>query len=172
MSRFAGRGLDGLWFWFCAPITILLDLQTIYPKHWLADTPLSSLFEWSISLARDPILGGAMSGTREFAWLRYFLYLEGFFQLPCFILGAIGLWRNDKRIYPLLLAYGASTTTTLIPCLGAIFTANPKPPLTTREIVTLLSEYIPFLLIPLGMAVDMGVKLTKIVSAAQDRKRV
>ncbi|OCF54450.1 hypothetical protein L486_07998 [Kwoniella mangroviensis CBS 10435] len=175
MSRFAGRGLDKLWFWFCAlhiPITLLLDLQTIYPKHWLANTPLPVLFEYSISLARDPILGGALSGSKEFNWLRYFLYLEGGFQLPCFAIGAWGLWKNDKRVYPLLLAYGASTATTLIPCLGAIFTASPTPPFTKREITTLLSEYIPFLLIPLGMAIDMGVKLVKIVGIAQERKRV
>ncbi|WWC91335.1 uncharacterized protein L201_006278 [Kwoniella dendrophila CBS 6074] len=172
MSRFAGRGLDKLWFAFCGPITILLDLQTIYPKHWLADTQLSRLFEYSISLARDPILGGALSNSKEFLWLKYFLYLEGFFQLPCFIIGAWGLWYNDKRVYPLLLAYGASTATTLIPCLGAIFTSEPSPPFTTREIVTLLSEYIPFLLIPLGMAIDMGLKLVKIVNVSQDRKTI
>ncbi|WVR09147.1 hypothetical protein IAU60_006209 [Kwoniella sp. DSM 27419] len=201
MSRFAGRGLDKLWFAFCAihlvcvpmirsegdhhdhllilphclgsqPISILLDMQTLYPAHWLQGTRLQAFFHWSISLARDPILGGAISGSREFTWLRYFLYLEGFFQVPCFAIGAWGLWRNDKRVYPLLLAYGASTATTLLPCLGAIFTSQPKPPFTTTEIATLLSEYIPFLLIPLGMAIDMAVKLTKIVAAAQERKAV
>nr|XP_031862314.1 uncharacterized protein CI109_002279 [Kwoniella shandongensis]KAA5529386.1 hypothetical protein CI109_002279 [Kwoniella shandongensis] len=175
MSRFAGRGLEKFWFAFCVlhiPVTLLLDLQSIYPTSWLASTPLPAFFQWSIALARDPILGGAISGSREFAWLRTYFFLEGGFQLPCFVLGAVGLWRNDKRVYPLLLAYGASTATTLIPCLGALFTANPKPAFTTTEWVTLLSEYIPFLLIPLGIAVDMGVKLVKIVDQAQVRRSI
>ncbi|WRT68949.1 uncharacterized protein IL334_005931 [Kwoniella shivajii] len=172
MSRFAGRSLDKFWFAFCVPISLLLDLQTLYPVHWLAGTPLSDLFNYSITLARDPILGGALSGSKEFDWLRYFFWLEGLFQLPCFVIGAIGLWNNDKRVYPILLAYGASTATTLLPCLGAILTATPKPPFTNIELITLLSEYIPFLLIPLGMAIDMAIKLVKIVNVAQERKTV
>ncbi|WVQ93314.1 hypothetical protein IAU59_000382 [Kwoniella sp. CBS 9459] len=172
MSRFAGRGLDKLWFAFLAPITLLLDMQTLYPAAWLEGTALQRFFHWSISLARDPILGGAMSDSREFAWLRLFLYLEGGFQLPCFAIGAWGLWKNDKRVYPLILAYGASTATTLIPCLGALLTATPKPPFTSQEYLTLLSEYIPFLLFPLGMAIDMGIKLVKIVNVAQERKSI
>ncbi|WWD21081.1 hypothetical protein CI109_105562 [Kwoniella shandongensis] len=99
MSRFAGRGLEKFWFAFCVPVTLLLDLQSIYPTSWLASTPLPAFFQWSIALARDPILGGAISGSREFAWLRTYFFLEGGFQLPCFVLGAVGLWRNDKRVY-------------------------------------------------------------------------
>lgn len=39
----------------------------------------------------------------------------------------------------------------------------------------LLSSYVPFLVIPLGMAVDMGSRLCKIVNDAQavtDRKKI
>lgn len=38
----------------------------------------------------------------------------------------------------------------------------------------LLSSYVPFLVIPLGMAIDMGMRLCKIVSSAQtvdDRRK-
>jgi hypothetical protein len=40
------------------------------------------------------------------------------------------------------------------------------------ELANLLGSYIPFLLFPLGMALDMGVKLIKLVQVAEGRKRV
>jgi hypothetical protein len=40
------------------------------------------------------------------------------------------------------------------------------------ELVNLLSSYVPFLLFPLGMAVDMGFKLVKLVQLAEARKSV
>lgn len=73
----------------------------------------------------------------------------------------------------LLLAYGASTTTTLIPTLTYLL--NPSivsPPLSSSELLTLLSSYIPFLLIPLTVTIDMGWRLMGIISQAQERKRI
>lgn len=73
----------------------------------------------------------------------------------------------------LLLAYGASTTTTLIPTLTYLL--NPtivSPPLTSSELLTLLSSYIPFLLIPLTVTIDMGWRLMTIIGQAQDKKRI
>lgn len=73
----------------------------------------------------------------------------------------------------LLLSYGASTTTTLLPTLQYLL--NPtivSPPLTTSELAALLSSYIPFLLIPLTITIDMGWRLHTIVGQAQAKKRV
>jgi hypothetical protein len=72
----------------------------------------------------------------------------------------------------LILAYGASTATTLVPTLNALLTDTSTPPLSTMELANLLGSYIPFLLFPLGMALDMGVKLIKLVQVAEGRKRV
>lgn len=70
----------------------------------------------------------------------------------------------------LLLAYGASTATTLVPTLQALFTIPPSPPLSNLELVNLLASYIPFLLFPLGIAVDMGWRIGKILARDQERK--
>jgi hypothetical protein len=72
----------------------------------------------------------------------------------------------------LLLAYGASTTTTLIPVLQHLFTVDASPPFTSAEFLNLLAAYLPYLFVPLTMTVDMGWRLTKIVSEANVRKRV
>jgi hypothetical protein len=73
----------------------------------------------------------------------------------------------------LLIAYGASTATTLLPCLSALF--DPKivsPRFTNAEFASLLASYIPFLLIPLGIAVDMSLRIVKVLGREQARKAV
>ena len=70
----------------------------------------------------------------------------------------------------LLVAYGASTATSVVPTLFAIVHTKVVPPLSTGEIAILLSSYIPFLLIPSAIMVDMGIRLLKIINGAQVRK--
>ncbi|ODO01669.1 hypothetical protein I350_06495 [Cryptococcus amylolentus CBS 6273] len=175
MSRFAGRKLDAIWFAFCVfhlPISLLLDCQSLYPPA-LVPAPLKEFLLWSAALTRDPILLGA--ARPEFGWLRSFFWLEAVFQIPCFVIGAWGLYYNDKRVYPLLIAYGASTATTLLPCLQIILfptlSSITQPPHTTAEIMNLLSEYVPFLVIPLGMAVDMGWRVVRILGEVDGGKK-
>lgn len=81
------------------------------------------------------------------------------------------LTTDDKRVYPLLVAYGAATATTLLPVLNAVLTDNTVPALTSMEIGMLLSSYVPFLLLPLGMSVDFGLRLVKIVGD-KERKNI
>lgn len=73
----------------------------------------------------------------------------------------------------LMLFYGASTATTVVPCLYYLFTDTASvPPLTTPQVVNLAATYVPFLLLPLTMAVDMGFKIIKMIDIAEGRKRV
>ncbi|KAL1406070.1 hypothetical protein Q8F55_007753 [Vanrija albida] len=194
MSRFQGRTLDRIWFIFLVahiPTTLFIDLQVFYPAWLLEHTPFPAVLDWYVSLSRDPILLGVVSGADEWAWLRTFFWLEALLQLPSFVVGAIGLWngtcraaspadcyRRPPRVpyvvgmlprpplttHPALLVfYGASTATTLVPVLNAVLThPYSKPPLTAAELAMLLSSYIPFLVCPLGMALDYGLRLTKI----------
>ncbi|KAG6326814.1 hypothetical protein ID866_12275, partial [Astraeus odoratus] len=96
------------------------------------------------------------------------------FQLPVFFIGAYKLWKDSPSVYPLLLFYGASTATTVLPCLATLFAtpitsaetmAAGVPPFTSFQQLLLLSSYFPFLLIPLMMAVDMAFRLSKFVQA-------
>jgi len=67
----------------------------MYPKSWMAGTPFEAFHKWYIAWSRDPILTGASSGKREWDWLLSYIYLEGLFQVPCFIIGAVGLYRSE-----------------------------------------------------------------------------
>ena len=75
---------------------------------------------------------------------------------------------DDVRIYPLLLAYSASSATTLVVCIATIVNqwASPKGSLTDDNLITLLTAHTPFLLVCLVMSLDMGQRLTKLVGTA------
>ncbi|TCD69461.1 hypothetical protein EIP91_007587 [Steccherinum ochraceum] len=173
------RPLDLLYFIFFSihiPNTILVDCQALYPRHLVPDG-ISNLPKMYIDLSNDPLIGPAMGYTTApgaFVWFKSFLLLEGLFQLPVFFLGLRGLWTGSKSIYVLLLIYAASTATTVLPCLAVLL----NTPLTTSEVAAadpsaitpsqrllLLSSYIPFLLIPLLMTVDMAFRVLSLMRA-------
>ncbi|ESK97750.1 hypothetical protein Moror_17376 [Moniliophthora roreri MCA 2997] len=174
MSTFTSRPLDlvyTLFFLVHIPATLLLDLQAIYPKH-LVPSALASLQEWYIDFSGDPLISGMARGlgNSELRWFQSFVYLEMLFQLPTFIFGAKALIEGKRSIYPLLCVYGASTATTTYPCLLYITDAGNAGTITTFQYSLLLSSYIPFFLIPLVMAVDMGYRLSSTVSEEKLKK--
>jgi len=78
------------------------------------------------------------------------------------------LYIGSKSIYALLLAYAASTATTTLPCV--FFILKSAAQVSSAQQAMLLSSYIPFFLIPFGMAVDMAIRLHKIVASAGELK--
>ena len=77
-----------------------------------------------------------------------------------------------KPLYPFLIAYGASGTANVALCMAVIF-ALPSAPLlsssdmavTTSQRAALVAFYIPFLFIPALIAVDLGIRITKLIQA-------
>ncbi|KIM90546.1 hypothetical protein PILCRDRAFT_812299 [Piloderma croceum F 1598] len=171
------RPLDLLYFTFFLshiPASLLLDFQALYPSSLLPGF-ISSLPRLYFQMSNDPLIGGAMgylSNSKELGWLKSFMILELVFQFPVFFLGLQGLWNDSRSIYPLLLIYAASTTTTTLPCLSLIFATPLTSPstiakgivsITTAQRYLLLSSYIPFFLVPLLMTLDMAIRVAKLV---------
>ncbi|KAF9047200.1 hypothetical protein BDZ89DRAFT_1099290 [Hymenopellis radicata] len=159
----SSRPLDLLYFSFFImhiPASLLVDLQALlYPNTYLPSLP-----EWYTGYSADPLIRGAMLKESQLVWFNCFLYVEMIFQLPVFVIGALGLWKGSKSIYVLLLAYAASTATTTLPCIA--FVIHRSDSLTTEQLVMLLSSYIPFFLLPFAMAVDMALRLQNIVQTS------
>jgi len=142
------------------PATVLLDVQAISPQH-LIPKVLRDASDWYIDFSADPLVSGAFHGGPEFNWFRAFLYLEAFFQLPIFFLAARALYAGPPKLstyYPLMLAYSASSCTTTFGCLAVLWTSTG---LTQFQMSLLLASYVPFFLVPFGMAIDMTLRLTK-----------
>ncbi|KIK63554.1 hypothetical protein GYMLUDRAFT_133462, partial [Collybiopsis luxurians FD-317 M1] len=159
------RPLDLIYFCFFLshiPASLLLDFQLLYPAEYVP-TFLLSLRNWYIEFSADPLISGAARGATqdELVWFGCFAWLELLFQFPTFILGIRGLWNDSRSIYVLILAYGASTATTTLPCILHIL--KEKSQVTDAQLLILLSSYIPFFLIPLMMAVDMGFRVYGII---------
>ncbi|KAF8916206.1 transmembrane protein 6/97 [Mucidula mucida] len=158
MSRvpLASRPLDLVYFTFFLwhlVASFAVDFQALfYPYTWLPSIP-----EYYISFSNDPLIGGAMRKEHNLTWFICFLAIEFLFQLPVFVLGMIALWKDSKSIYVLLLVYASSTVTTTLPCLVHVVQHDG---LSTAQRTIILSGYVPFSLVPLGMAVDMGYRIT------------
>lgn len=196
------------------PATIILDLQAIYPA-WLIPAPVKYLGDLYMLMTNDPVVGsvGGYFGPdvqQQFLWLRCFMWTEAYvlsspalfllnvrllikscrlFQLPTFFYGAYNLYyhTNAATLYPLLVAYGASTAMTTLPCLAVLLTTPSvdaiskgskmvvrsindsgillKPGLTSAQRALLLGSYVPFFLIPLLISIDMGNRLRKLSRA-------
>lgn len=85
------------------PISLTLDLQSLYPPSLLAATPFPAFMKWYTTFSRDPIILGAMSPDPAWDWLRCFLKMEAFVQLPSFFIGAYGLYKSEQRaVLPVL----------------------------------------------------------------------
>lgn len=73
-----------------------------------------------------------------------------------------------------MLVYGASTATTTLPCLVVLFStlitsaqtiATGVQSITEFQCFLLLPSYLPFFLVPMFMAVDMAVRIAKLLQA-------
>lgn len=77
---------------------------------------------------------------------------------------------SDKQsIYVLLTIYGASTATTTLPCITYFLHAADK--ITPAQLLMLLSSYVPFFLVPLVMAIDMGLRVNQLIQVNSRAKR-
>ncbi|BGP15769.1 hypothetical protein JCM10213v2_003758 [Rhodosporidiobolus nylandii] len=113
----------------------------------------------------DPLLTNANAPL--FAWFQAFIILEILFQVPVFFAGMRGLWKHNPAIYPLLAVYGASSATTTFACLATVLT---MPGIPQPHLVKLLASYVPFLLVPLAMAVDYTLRLTRLAQGGRPIK--
>lgn len=154
-------------------------MQPLYSQDSIPKV-LRDASDWYITFSGDPLINGAFHGGPDFNWFRAFLYLEVYarstaipvtarkltlvsrvFQLPLFFVAARALWLGPPKLqlyYPLMLAYSASSCTTTFGCLAVLWTSTG---LTQFQMCLLLGSYIPFFLVPFGMAIDMTTRLTK-----------
>ncbi|KAK4704905.1 sigma intracellular receptor 2, partial [Phenoliferia sp. Uapishka_3] len=155
---------DTVYMWFLIlhiPATLVIDIQALF----FAESVSPAFLRQPFLYARrdDPLLQNANSPL--FAWFQSFIILETIFQLPVFFLGIQGLRRGSRSIYPLLAIYGASSATTTWACLATVLTM----PGITHQLPVLLASYVPFLLVPLAMAVDYGIRLAGIARVAAEK---
>jgi hypothetical protein len=135
--------------------TILLDGQALLPSSWYPKS-VRDFSHWYATTFHDPL----MSRPKELLWFQSLIATELLFQLPFFVVACTTLWttppsNNTKASYYsdafrcACIAYGASTATTLVPILATVLF---EPGLTASQRAVLTSIYLPYLLLPAGLA--------------------
>ncbi|GAA6001140.1 Ema19p [Rhodotorula paludigena] len=160
------RARDWVYLTFLAvhiPATLLVDVQALFCAEYFSPAWLREIFIFAAK--EDPLLTNATAPL--FAWFQSFIILEVLFQLPVFFLGVRGLWKRQSTIYPLLALYGASSSTTTFACIATVLTT---PGLTQPQLTKLLVSYVPFMLVPLAMAVDYGARMTRAMRTLEKGK--
>lgn len=159
---FSQRTRDWIYFAFFIlhlPITIFVDVQALYFVDKISPLALRKIYLFAQE--GDPLLENALSSP----WFQSFLFLEVVFQLPVFVLGARGLWKGSRGIWPLLTIYGASSATSTIACL---FTVIQTPGI-NPQLPKLLASYLPFFLIPAAIAIDFGTRLSRLATQTEGK---
>lgn len=127
------------------PITIFIDSQAVLPKEWYANRAVIML-DWYLGTYGDPLI------KINPPWFRVLVWNELLLQLPFFFIGAYAFTAGKRWIQQPALVYGVSTATTLLPILGELAFA-PADPSVNR--LALILFYVPYLLVPLALAVRM-----------------
>ncbi|KIJ55617.1 hypothetical protein M422DRAFT_774602 [Sphaerobolus stellatus SS14] len=174
------RPLDLVYFVFFTthiPASLLCDMQGLYPAS-LTPAFLKPIIPFYLGMFGDPLIAAANgyyntpADVYSWTWFKTFVWLELLFQFPIFFIGSYYLYRGSRKIYIPLIIYGASTATTTLACLTTVFSvpsttnaadALKHPALTDFQRLALIACYVPYMLIPLGMALDMAVRVSKMV---------
>lgn len=129
--------------------TICLDAQAVLPL-WLFPKILIDLGEFEVTTFNDPLMGNA----RDLLWFQSFVVLELCFQLPFFVVAVYYLGQTNLEVYPdgfraACIAYGAHTSTALVPILTSFWSSEHVATSSERMLLTCL--YFPYLAIPLWL---------------------
>ncbi|KAM3849623.1 sigma intracellular receptor 2 [Diretmus argenteus] len=151
------RILEIIFFLYFAshiPITLFLDLQALLPEH-VYPQALRDLLKWYGEDFHDPLM------LQPPFWFKSFIFCEALLQLPFFPVAAYAFLKGGcKWIRTPAIVYSTHVATTLVPILSHIlfhdFPAGPHPgPQTPKQRWTLVSIYVPYLLIPLLLLLTM-----------------
>ncbi|KIY51119.1 hypothetical protein FISHEDRAFT_71410 [Fistulina hepatica ATCC 64428] len=179
------RPLDKAYFLFFAvhlAVSLLIDCQSLYPKS-LVPKPLVDLVAWYIDMSKDPLFGGVLGlidYPHDLTWFKCCLLLEAFFQVPTFIIGMRGLYYDRKSTWVLMIVYGASTTVSVILCIGTMLTypiisaeevsANVVG-YTRQQMLFGLANILPFLIVPVFMTVERSWRVLQLMNEAGKTKQ-
>ncbi|KAL9931211.1 hypothetical protein V8E36_009938 [Tilletia maclaganii] len=143
--------------------SLLVDGQTFYPAA-LVPAALKQVKADYLRDSNDPILRNVLSPA--YVWFWTAMMVEIVVQVPSFALGAWALARDDKRFYPLLIAYSACASVTTLQCLLTVLLGAERATLSSENLRLILSSYVPFFLIPTVMLGDFLWRTTLIVGQA------
>ncbi|WFD18941.1 hypothetical protein MCAP1_001154 [Malassezia caprae] len=159
------RPVDAFYFAFFALhllASLCVDIQGLVPAHFVPAVFRNVLADY-LAQSADPLLPHAWAP--RYAWMRMALLSEFVLQVPAFVLGLYALWTNDKRAYPVLVAYGAIACFTTMQCIAMVTVGEERQQLSSANVRFLLQNYVPFMVIPGLLCIDMVVRTARLLPA-------
>ncbi|KAJ2719847.1 hypothetical protein GGI07_004966 [Coemansia sp. Benny D115] len=147
------------------PITVLVDVVPLFPKH-LVPGLLLDINHFLTAVLGDPFMVAGPTRS-DMAWFRSMLLCELLFQLPFFFYAVAAVWRRSTFRHLPLVVYGAHVSTTMVPILGTLAVGDIDRSSSQR--LFLASMYIPYLLIPLTMAVDSFISCARVFASSASK---
>ncbi|KAI4150978.1 MAG: hypothetical protein LQ340_003772 [Diploschistes diacapsis] len=146
------RRLDTVYtVWFALHLLIMfcVDLTTIYPD-WLTPAPLVALRTWQVQTYHDRFF------VDPPAWFRSFVWMEAGYHVPLSI-WAVGALIQDSPLVPVhLLIWAVQTALTTLVC---IVDYSSWEDFSAEEKTSMNGLYVPYLLLAIGMGLDMFFRL-------------
>ncbi|KAJ2784216.1 Transmembrane protein 97 [Coemansia javaensis] len=130
------------------PITLLVDVVPLLPEHAIP-RPLRALNAFLTGAVGDPFM--VVGPQPGLVWFRSLLAAELALQLPFFFYAVWALWTACPRRHLPLLVYGTHVATTMVPILASLLFGSIGR--SAAERARLAAMYLPYLLIPVSMAV-------------------
>ncbi|CAO1626314.1 unnamed protein product [Parajaminaea phylloscopi] len=144
--------------------SVLVDGQIFYPE-WLVPDSLRKVKADYLSQSHDSVVGGL--GSPNLAWFYMAVVLELLWQCPAFVAGMWYLFHDDWRVWPLLIGYSSLAFSSTLFVLWHLVAGPEAASLSAANLQFLLQNYVPFLLVPLLMLVDLTVRCTLVLQRAQ-----
>lgn len=78
---------------------------------------------------------------------------------------------DNRKVYPILIAYSTLASITTIQCLASVLFGPEIKNLTSSNLVALLSGYVPFAVVPIIMMVDMTIRTTNLIGQVEEKEK-
>lgn len=133
------------------PITIIMDSTIVVPPKFNFQT---FLIQFHINQNKDFLM------VLKPLWFQTFVWVELLFQLPFFFaaLYMISTQCPTRHLWNMIYGFNASFTTLV--CIVHYVAIGPDQGLTQKEVIQLVSIYLPYLLIPLGIMIGSYIQLS------------
>lgn len=120
--------------------SIAIDAQLTYPPYSqrLFPESLRKVLQDYLITSQDPFLLAAAAKSPSHVWFRVLLASETVFQIPCFMIAIWGLLNDNRRTYPLMVAYGTLAASSTLQCICSILYGSDGSSLTSVQTRALL----------------------------------
>ncbi|KAM3500142.1 hypothetical protein MY10362_006661 [Beauveria mimosiformis] len=146
---------------------LVLDLVAFYPRPlW---EPAGAPLHFLVALRRryvastgDPFFSASSSAAHSAPWFEAFLYVEGLVQFPlaAFLVSRLAAPRRMGGAAELAgLAFGCLTFMGSVACCYELLHMGPEQVAAEKKPRLLYGTYLPFVVIPAVLAVDMFLRL-------------